>query len=353
MELGILGLPKAGKTTLFNLLTASHAATEKFGQAREAHVGVCRVPDARLEALYDLYRPRRFVPATARFVDIPGLERGRGSANLDLVRLREVEALVHVVRAFGDPEIPHPAGAVDPRRDLEEVDLELILADLELVERRLERLQQGAKRGATPEEERERRLLEGTIAPALAAERPLRAVPLAAEDEKLLRGFQLLSAKPMLVVRNVDEEELGRRVAAEAAGAGTAEVVLSAPIEEQIARLPPAEAAEFLAAYGLGEPSVDRVIRAGYELLGVISFFTVGEDEVRAWTVRRGTPARAAAGAIHSDIERGFIRAEVVAWDELLQRGSLAACREAGTLRLEGKDYIVADGEVVHFRFNV
>jgi hypothetical protein len=355
VELGILGLPKAGKTTLFNLLTASAAATDRFAQSREAHVAVTRVPDSRLAALRDLFRPRKFKLATVQFVDIPGLERGQGSANLDLVRLREVDGLVHVVRAFDDPDLPPPAGGVDPQRDAQEVDLELILADLELVERRLKRLRQSAKRGLKPEEVQEQRLLEEVIAPALAAERPLRSVTLGVDDAKRLRGFQLLSAKPMLLVWNVDGGSLGSAVSGGelSDAAGRRRVVLCAPIEEQIARLPAAEAAEFLAAYGLSEPSLDRLIRAGYELLGLVSFFTVGEDEVRAWTVRRGTPAREAAGAVHSDIERGFIRAEVVAWDELLRRGSLAACREAGTLRLEGKDYPIQDGDVAHFRFNV
>lgn len=356
MELGILGLPKAGKTTLFNLLTAERAATDKFAQSREAHVAVARVPDPRLAALRDLFRPRKYTPASVRFVDVPGLERGQGSGNLDLVRLREVDALVHVVRAFEDPEIPHPAGSVDPARDVQDVDLELILADLELVERRLERLTQSAKRGLNPDEQRERDLLDGTVRPALESERPLRELALPDDDERRLRGFQLLSAKPQLVVVNVGEAELASRGVEERRleeRPRRREVVLCAPLEEEISRLGPDEAADFLAEYGLPEPSIDRVIRAGYELLGLVSFFTVGEDEVRAWTVRRGTTARQAGGAIHSDIERGFIRAEVVGWRELLDRGSIAACREAGSLRLEGKDYVVQDGEVAHFRFNV
>jgi ribosome-binding ATPase len=356
MQMGILGLPKAGKTTLFNLLTASSEVTDKFAKSQAAHVGVAQVPDLRLARLRDLFQPRRYVPATVQFVDVPGVQRGQGSANLDLVKLREVDALVHVVRAFEDPELPHPDGSVDPARDVANLDLELILADLELVERRLERLQQSAKRGLKPEENRERELLQEVVAPALENERPLRSVELAPDDEKRLRGFQLLSSKPLLMVLNVGETDLSRD-AAEILGAepgdGTAAVVVSAPIEQEIAQLGPEEAQEFLADLGLGEPSIDRVIRASYALLGRISFFTVGEDEVRAWTVRRHTDARTAAGAIHSDIERGFIRAEVVAWDLLLERGSLAACRDRGELRLEGKEYEVADGEVVHFRFNV
>jgi GTP-binding protein YchF len=263
---------------------------------------------------------------------------------------------VHVVRAFQDPELPHPAGSVDPARDLLELELELILADHDVVERRLERLAQSAKRGLKPEEERERALLTDTILPALEAERPLREIELAADDERRLRGFQLLSAKPLLVVWNVGEGELA---GADPERAGwrprpqTETVVMSAPIEQEIAGLAADEQREFLAELGLSEPSVDRVIRASYGLLGLLSFFTVGDDEVRAWTLRRGTRAREAAGAIHSDIERGFIRAEVVGWDELVRLGSLAACRTAGSLRLEGKEYEVADGEVIHFRFAV
>jgi GTP-binding protein YchF len=356
MQMGILGLPKAGKTTLFNLLTASSVTTDKFAKSQDAHVAVAQVPDPRLVRLRELFKPRRYVPATVQFVDVPGVQRGQGSANLDLVRLREVDALVHVVRAFADEELPHPDGSVDPGRDCANLDLELILADLELVERRLDRLRQSAKRGLKPEEIRERDLLQDIVAPALETERPLRGVDLDPEDAKRLRGFQLLTEKPLLLVLNVGERDLSRPAAEILGGdpgVGTAAVVVSAPIEQEIAQLGAEEAQEFLADLNLGEPSIDRVIRASYALLGRISFFTVGEDEVRAWTVRRGTDARRAAGAIHSDIERGFIRAEVVPWDVLLERGSLAACRERGELRLEGKEYEVADGEVVHFRFNV
>ncbi|OQC35761.1 MAG: Ribosome-binding ATPase YchF [Acidobacteria bacterium ADurb.Bin051] len=356
MQFGILGLPKAGKTTLFNTLTAAAEETGKFSASDRTHVGVARVPDPRLARLRDLYRPRRYVPATVEYVDIPGLQRGEGAESLDLGRLRTVDGLLHVVRAFTDPEIPHPDGAVDPRRDIETIDLELILADHSLVERRLERLGKAAKRGLSPQEVREEQLLREVVLPALEEERPLRALGLAGDDEKLVRGFQLLSAKPLLVVVNVDEAEVATArpeefgLGPEAEGRG---LVVSAPIELEISRLAPAEQQEFLADLGLAEPSLDRLIRACYRLLGVHSFFTVGDDEVRAWTIRRGTVAREAAGVIHSDLERGFIRAEVVAWDDLLRLGSLAACRDKGLLRLEGKEYVVADGEVVHVRFNV
>ncbi len=355
MQLGILGLPKSGKTTLFNTLTASQQATGKFAASAETHLGTAAVRDPRLEQLRDLFKPRRYVPATVQYVDIPGMKRGESAESLDLAKLKTVDALVHVVRAFDDPEIVHPEGSVDPARDAAMVDLELILGDHTLVERRLERLDKAVKRGLTTEEQRERALLADVILPALEAEMPLREVALDAEDERRLRGFQLLSAKPLLLVINAAED----RAAAAPADFGivprpaVTAITVSAPIEQEISLLSPEEQREFLADLGLAEPSLDRVSRASYQLLGLIAFFTVGEDEVRAWTVRRGSRAREAAGAIHSDIERGFIRAEVVRWDDLLRLKTLAACREAALLRLEGKDYVVEDGDVVHFRFNV
>ncbi len=356
MELGIVGLPKAGKTTLFNTLTASHLATDKFAASKKTNVGVAGVPDPRLESLRDLFNPRRYVPATVTYVDVPGIKKGEGPESLDLAELKNVDALVHVVRAFADPEIVHPDGAVDPARDIATFDLELILADHSLIERRIDRLEKSVKRGLTAEEKREQQLLTETILPCLEAERPLRALALAPDDERRLRGFQLLSAKPMLLVVNVDEARAGEGEAVAAGlavGPGVKVVVVSAPIEEEISRLPAAEQREFLAELGLAAPSLDRVLQASYALLGLISFFTVGEDEVRAWTVRQGTPARRAAGTIHSDLERGFIRAEVVGWEDLLRLKTLAACRDQGLLRLEGKDYVVVDGDVLHVRFNV
>ncbi|HEV8239109.1 MAG TPA: redox-regulated ATPase YchF [Thermoanaerobaculia bacterium] len=356
MQLGILGFPKVGKTTLFNILTASQQSTDKFAASRQTNVGVAQVPDARLVKLRDLFTPKKFTPATVEYVDIPGIRKGEGAESLDLGKLRDVDALVHVVRAFDDPELPHASGSVDPARDLLELELELILNDHELVERRIDRLAQSAKRGLKPEEEREKALLADVVLPALEAERPMRDVELSADDARRLRGFQLLSAKPMLVILNVSESALAGADPAQAGWkprAKTEAVVISAPIEQEIAGLAADEQREFLAELSLTEPSVDRIIRASYQLLGLLSFFTVGEDEVRAWTVRRGTHAREAAGTIHSDIERGFIRAEVVEWDELLRQGSIAACRNVGSLRLEGKEYEVKDGEVIHFRFNV
>jgi GTP-binding protein YchF len=352
MKAGIIGLPKTGKTTLFNILTAAGQATDKFSVSKETHLGVATVPDRRLEQLRDLYGPKRYVPATIEYVDVPGIHKGEGAGSPDLEVLKTVDALVHVVRAFDDPELPHPDGSVDPARDVENVNLELILADHELVERRLGRLEQSKKRGLSAEEQKELALLTGTVLPALESERPLREIGLEGDDEKRLRGFQLLSAKPILLVVNVDEDGLTTPPAV-AEAPGVESVVVSAPIEEEIAGLEPDDQREFLESLGLETPSLERVLRATYHLLGLISFFTVGEDEVRAWTVRSGTVARKAAGAVHSDIERGFIRAEVTPWEDLIRLGSLAACRDQGLLRLEGKEYLVRDGEVIHFRFNV
>ena len=376
MQLGILGLPKAGKTALFNALTASRQATGKFRASKTVNMGVAVVDDPRLEKLRDLYRPRRFVPARVRFVDVPGVDRGRGET-LDFAELRTMDGLVHVVRAFEDPELLHPAGGVDPPRDIAAIDLELILADYEVVERRLERLAQARKRGLADREKRERALLSERVLGALEAETPLRRLELHAEEEKRLRGYGLLSLKPMLVVLNVDESAAGdpappasrfglssssgplqpaahpSRPERSCSSAGMEFLAVSARLEEEISRLDPADQGDFLAEAGLGRPSAVRVARAAYELLGLISFFTVGDDEVRAWTIRRGSTALRAARAVHSDIERGFIRAEVTGWRELIDAGSLAACRQRATLRLEGKEYRVRDGEVVHFRFNV
>ncbi len=351
MQLGIVGFPKTGKTTLFNLLTASRETTDKFSKSSEAHLAICLVPDDRLKSLSALYKPKKETPATVQFVDIPGVTKQVGSADLNLNRLKDVDALVHVVRAFDDEEIPHPEGSVNGTRDLASLDLELIFADLELVERRIDRLEKNQKRGLTPGEKREQELLVETIKPALESETPLRQVELAEADEKRLRGFQLLSAKPLLVVWNVSEDALD--TAAPDAGTDVQTIVMSLPIEAEISALPEDEQKDFLADLSLEEPSLERVIRASYELLGLISFFTVGEDECRAWTVPAGTVAQKAAGTIHSDLERGFIRAEVVEWDKLLELGSEAKCREAGVLRLEGKQHVVQDGEVMHVRFNI
>jgi hypothetical protein len=311
-----------------------------------------------------MYNPRKRVPATVEFTDLAMTGGSGAKALVDVVAYKNADALVHVIHAFRDPAVPHPSGAIDPARDAQAMEDELMLADLGVAERRLERLEKDLKRTRTADLERERDVI--TICKsALEDGKPLRALDLKGEELKLLRGFQFLSAKPLLVVLNLDEADLspsgdGSAGIDRAAAAGltpflsrasTAAAAVCAKIELEIAQLEPADAATFLADLGLTESGLDRVIRASYDLLGYISFFTVGEDECRAWSIPRHTPAQIAAGEIHSDIARGFIRAEVVGYDQLVGRGSMAACRDHGEVRLEGKDYIVADGDVINFRF--
>ena len=355
LRAGLVGLPASGKTTLFQLLTSAREAPRTHGKA-EANVGVSRVPDDRLDRLTALFNPKRRVPATVEFADMAA---GRGDAKslLDVAAYRNADALLHVVRAFRDPTVPHPQGAVDPVRDLRTIEDELVLADLGVAERRLERLEKDLKKNASAELRREQELLVRGRA-TLESGAALRTLGLSGDDARLLRGFQFLSAKPLLAVINLDEADAGSADGVPAAAAwrafldatGTAAVGVCAKIELEIAQLDPEDANAFMADLGLKQSGLDRVIRAAYDMLGYISFFTVGDDECRAWSIPRATPAQEAAGAIHSDIQRGFIRAEVVPCDALLARGSLSACREHGELRLEGKDYLVADGDVITFR---
>jgi ribosome-binding ATPase len=358
LRAGLIGFPSSGKTALFQLLTSAREAPRAGGKT-EANVGVSRVPDERLDRLTAMFNPRKRVPATVEFADIAGVGGARtgAAALLDVAPFRNADALLHVVRMFRDPSVPHPAGSVDPARDVRTMEDELILADLGVVERRLERLEKDLKKGGSAELKKEQEILVRCRA-ALEEGRPLRALELGAEDAKRLRGFQFLSAKPLLLVLNLDEADLGQadtavRTAgldAFISGAATRAVPICAKIELEIAQLDEADRGAFMADLGLRESGLDRVIRASYDLLGYISFFTVGEDECRAWSIPRDTPAVLAAGEIHSDISRGFIRAEVVGYEALVARGSLAACRDRGELRLEGKDYIVLDGDVINFR---
>ncbi len=366
LRAALIGFASSGKTTLFQLMTSVREPSRTAHGKGEASIGISKVPDIRLDRLTAMYNPRKRVPATVEFSDLaaPG-QTGGAQALLDVVAYKNADALVHVLRAFEDPAIAHPSGGVDPARDAQAMEDELILADLGLAERRLERLERDLKKGRTAELEREREVIAICRA-ALEEGRPLRALDLTGDDLKRLRGFQFLSAKPLLIVINLDEAQLAQggeaatRIdwAAGAAGlapflsrAGTAAVAVCAKIELEIAQLEPSDAAAFLADLGLKESGLDRVIRASYELLGYISFFTVGEDECRAWSIPRGTPAQLAAGEIHSDIARGFIRAEVVSYDHLVARGTMAACRDHGEVRLEGKEYLVQDGDIVNFRF--
>ena len=358
LRAGLIGFPGVGKTSLFQLLTSAREAP-RAGSKTEANVGVSRVPDERLDRLTAIFNPRKRVPATVEFADIAGAGGGRASAQalLDVAAFRNADALLHVVRMFRDPSVPHPAGSVDPVRDVRTMEEELILADLGVVERRLERLERDLKKMNNPELRKEQEIL-AMCRGALEDGRALRTLSLAPDDQKRLRGFQFLSAKPLLLVLNLDETDLPKAAAAVqlagleslVSGAAVRAVPICAKIELEIAQLDGADAKSFMDDLGLRESGLDRVIRASYDLLGYISFFTVGDDECRAWSIPRDTPAVIAAGEIHSDISRGFIRAEVVRYEALIARGSLAACRDHGELRLEGKEYIVLDGDVINFR---
>jgi len=359
LRAALTGFTATGKTTLFQLMTATRDVARGHGRT-DVSIGISKVPDDRLDRLTAMYNPRKRVPATIEFADIAAT--GGAQTLVDLAAYRNADALVHVVRAFRDESVPHPRGSVDPARDAQAMEEELILADLGVAERRLERIERDLKKARSADLERERDLMLRCKA-ALEGGTSLRAMRLTGEDAKRLRGFQFLSAKPLLIVINLDESDLrqvGSDVARAAAATGltgflshaaTGAAPLCARIELEIAELEGADAAAFLADLGLNESGLDRVVRASYELLGYISFFTVGEDECRAWSIPRGTSAQEAAGEIHSDIARGFIRAEVVAYDALIARGSMAACREHGEVRLEGKEYGVRDGDIINFRF--
>ena len=366
LRAALIGFGSSGKSTLFQLMTSAREAGRAGHGKGDVSVGISKVPDARLDRLNGMFNPRKIVPATVEFTDL-ALTGATGGAQalVDVAAFKNADALVHVLRAFDDPTVPPPSGSVNPARDAQAMEDELILADLGVAERRLERIEKDLKKGRTTELERERDVVT-LCKTTLEDGRPLRALNITGEDLKRLRGFQFLSAKPLLIVINLDESQLAgggdaaTRVgtAAEAAGltsflshASTAAVAVCAKIELEIGQLEPADAAAFLADLGLSASGLDRVIRASYDLLGYISFFTVGEDENRAWSIPRQTTAHLAAGEIHSDIARGFIRAEVVGYDHLVNRGSMAACRDHGEVRLEGKEYVVQDGDIINFRF--
>jgi GTP-binding protein YchF len=353
MKVGIAGFPRSGKTTIFNALTGQHADVGGFTEPGKVHLGTIKVPDARVDRLSEIFRPRKTTYAEIVFVDFPPGE-GRGESAADtaldattLTQMRDTDALVQVVRGFPDPVSGTPADGV---RDVVNFKSELLLADLVLIEKRLERLKK--EKGREPE----RHLLERCKA-MLDAERPLRALELSGEEASTIAGFGFLSRRPLLVLLNVAESEVHAEMPAPLTALLGAEgvdgLLLSGKIEMEIAALDPDDRQVFLDDLGLAEPARLRFIRAAYALLDQISFLTTGEDEVRAWTIKRGTHAVKAAGKIHSDIERGFIRAEVVHYDDFVRYGTEARCREAGKLRLEGKDYVVHDGDIIHFRFNV
>ncbi len=357
MKTGIIGLPQVGKTALFKILTKVQVDAAHHGP-REAHIGIAKVPDERLDKLAALYNPKKLIHASVEYADVAAMSQEALKDTAYATALRGVDALAHVLRAFDDPAIPH-VGPIDPLRDARNVEFDLMVSDLGQLEKRLERVEKDLKKIKNPEMEKEHELLLKCKA-QLEAEKPLRELELNPEDRKRLRGFMFLSQKPMLYVLNLSESaDLGadleqavekfklKEVASRPNAGATA---ICGKVEGELAEMEDTEAAEFLSSYNLKESGLTRLIRKTYELLGLISFFTVGEDECRAWTVDRGIKAVHAAGAIHSDLEKHFIRAETIHWDALLEAGSEANARAKGTLRLEGKDYVVKDGDVVHIR---
>jgi ribosome-binding ATPase len=355
MQTGIIGLPLVGKTSLFRILT--RARVEARSAPNQTHVGIARVPDVRLVKLAEVFTPKKITYATIEYVDIGGLQKDREKNAASLVPLREADALAHVVRLFEDPAVPREAGPLDAVRDIENVEIELMLNDLEQASKRIERVEKDLKKKKDPLVEAELALLT-RCRQALESEKPLRELEFKPEERKMLHGFKFLTQKPMLYVLNLGDEEateadraVERHHLERLAGKPqTAVVPFYGKIEAELAELGDAESAEMMRAYGLTESGRDRLIQATYRLLGLISFLTCGEPEVRAWTIERGMTAPKAAGAIHSDIERGFIKAEVVNWENLLAAGSFAVARERGQVRLEGKEYVVQEGDVILFR---
>jgi GTP-binding protein YchF len=360
MKIAIIGLANSGKTTVFNALTRGTAETAAYSSGQmEPNLAMVKVPDGRLDVLAQLFKPKKVTSADVQYVDVAGISGGgRQGGGLPPALLNYIggaDALLHVVRAFDDPGVPHPEGSVDMERDIQTVDLELTFSDLAIIERRLQRLT--GEIGKLASKDKEQRIAERDLLVrlqgALEADQPIRSLELSEEEERLIRGYQFLTAKPLLLVPNIDEAQIAAPPQVEYAQRRSAVVPLCGKIEAELAQLDDADAQSFMEDLGISKPARDLVIQRSYELLGLISFLTAGPDEVRAWTIRRNTPAVEAAGTIHSDIQRGFIRAEIVAYDDLISAGDMNAAKKAGTVRMEGKTYIVQDGDVCHFLFNV
>lgn len=365
MKLAIIGLSNAGKTTVFNALTGQSLDTTVYPTiSGEPNFGVVKVPDYRINKLAEIYKPKKVTYATVEYIDYIGLTRGDVAQNRKVFDLiKDVDAIVHVARAFEDDAVSHPMNEVNPLRDIETLELELVFGDLEFVDKRLERMEEGSKKGKKPNEAEKKLLLKCKA--ALEKEIPLRNIRFDDEEQKLMRPLQFISTKPEVIVINTAEGDLnsGKANALQSSVTGyvtekgiaetTKVVTLCGKIEMEIAQLSADEAKAFLDDLGIEEPALNKLIKVSYDLLGLISFLTAGEDEVRAWTITKGTEAQKAAGKIHSDIERGFIRAELVSYDEFVADGGMSAARDKGHLRLEGKTYEVKDGDIINFRFNV
>lgn len=355
MRLGIIGLPQSGKTTLFNALTRATQPTGASGKI-EMHTAVVDVPDKRVDRLSEMFKPKKTIYAKVTYVDIAGLDGSAGKNGISgalLNQLAQMDGFIHVARVFEDENVPHVRETIDPLRDIQNMDSELVLNDLIAVERKLERLEEEKKKGAG----RDKALIERELAlfqrfrETLSNEIPLRDIEISAEEEKMLSGFGFLSRKPMLIVLNLSEGQAAPAV--DYPHQHSTVVALQGKLEMEIAQLSPEEAQLFLAEYGIEEPSLNRMIRLSYDLLGLMSFFTAGQDECRAWTVHRGASAPEAAGEIHTDLQKGFIRAEVVAYDDLMALGGMTEAKAHGKLRLEGKEYVVKDGDILNIRFNL